>query len=328
MSNFYLPEIEYYLNILIVLLLIGYFTVNYFIGYSIGKIQYINKVFNFKKFWLYVIFLPLIITIIIAIFSSDTFSIVLGKYLFTTIIASLTILMLVFAGTKQLIKQYKIVKFYNEYGLAIIILIITSIYYYNYQFVKNKNVIVEVVINNVSIDTIQYKNERKEATKKYIKSLKEKEEDIINNFDKLSKQYKNEINILEENKDLIKTFYDELNDIKEKNVQLTNELLKVNENLTINESKNKKNYNHIQLILNNLNQINTTISTINLTNIKNKDKIISQQRDIDKIKYIQLRLSKNDKNYKQLKKELNIVNKKIKNKKNKKLVKDNNSTTK
>ena len=109
---------------------------------------------------------------------------------------------------------------------------------------------------------------------------------------------------------------------------MTNELLKVNENLTINESKNKKNYNHIQLILNNLNQINTTISTINLTNIKNKDKIISQQRDIDKIKYIQLRLSKNDKNYKQLKKELNIVNKKIKNKKSKKLVKDNNSTTK
>lgn len=210
MNDFYLPDlfqtdtlsniiyssyIEDYF-IFFALLLSGYFAINYFTGYLIGKIPYINNVFNFKKFWLYIIIVPIIIIMAKAMFSTDTFNIFLGKYLFVTIIASLTMLILVYAGTKQLFQQYKIIQFYKDYSLSIIILILTSIYYYNYQFINNKNNVTQVIINNIDREITLLENEpnadyklaklivnyKVEATNRYINNLKIKEQNIINDF--------------------------------------------------------------------------------------------------------------------------------------------------
>lgn len=210
MNDFYLPDLfqtdtlsniiySSYIEdffIFFALLLSGYFAINYFTGYLIGKIPYINKVFNFKKFWLYIIIVPIIIIMAKAMFSADTFNIYLGKYLFVTIIASLTMLILIYAGTKQLFQQYKIIQFYKDYSLSIIILIATSIYYYNYQFVNDKNDVIQDIINNIDREITQLEKEpnadyklaklivnyKVEAINRYINNLKIKEQNIINSF--------------------------------------------------------------------------------------------------------------------------------------------------
>ena len=178
------------------LLLSGYFAISYFTGYLIGKIPYINKVFNFKKFWLYIIIVPIIIIMAKAMFNTDTFNIFLGKYFIVTIIASLTMLIFVYAGTKQLFQQYKIIQFYKDYSLSIIILIVTSVYYYNYQFINNKNDAIQLIINKIDREITKLENEpnadyklaklivnyKVEATNRYINNLKIKEQNIINGF--------------------------------------------------------------------------------------------------------------------------------------------------
>jgi len=187
------------------LLLSGYFVINYFIGYLIGKIPYINNIFNFKKFWLYIISMPIIIVIAKAMFSDDIFNIFLGKYLFVTIIVSLAMLILVYSGTKRLFQQYKIIQFYKDYSLSIIILIAASIYYYNYQFINNKNDVIQVLINKIDREITRLEKEpnadyklaklivsyKVEAINGYINNLKIKEQNIINNFNTKIATYDN-----------------------------------------------------------------------------------------------------------------------------------------
>ena len=187
------------------LLLSGYFVINYFIGYLIGKIPYINNIFNFKKFWLYIISMPIIIVIAKAMFSDDIFNIFLGKYLFVTIIVSLAMLILVYSGTKRLFQQYKIIQFYKDYSLSIIILIAASVYYYNYQFINNKNDVIQVLINKIDREITRLEKEpnadyklaklivsyKVEAINGYINNLKIKEQNIINNFNTKIATYDN-----------------------------------------------------------------------------------------------------------------------------------------
>jgi hypothetical protein len=379
MNDFYLPSlfpIEILNNIIyssyikdyfifFTLLLSGYFAINYFTGYILGKIPYINKMFNFKVFWSYIIITPIIIIMAKALFSNGILNIFLGKYLFITIISSLTILIFVYSGTKQFFKQYKIIQFYKDYSLSIIIIILTNIYYYNSYFIKDKNEAIQVIINKVDSKIKQLKKENNsdyklakliinyklQATNRYIDKLKIKEQTIINDFnnkiskydekyitlsnkidnsnklisdletnyknkiniidnqideeklrleaiykewknnvnnninhlDKLSKQYKKEIDTLETNKNLIKHFQNKLDLLKQRNSEMRVELLQTNDLISQNKDELTKNYNFTKNISNDLNKTNVTVISISTINSQNRNKIDKNTKDINSI---------------------------------------------
>jgi len=359
------------------LLLSGYIALDYFLGFLIGKIPYVNKLFKFKKFLSFLVILPLLIILIKIILNIDSSSIFLEKFLFITIFSSLSTLLFIYAGTKGLFKNdYGLIRFYKDYTIAIAIVILSSFYYYKTQANNNLNTVSEAIKNNIhkemmylqntndvdyrlselivnyyvkSIDNytnrlerqekkiinnfdkkiIDYDNKYIELTEKITNSNKlianleltyknkikivDKEIDEeklrlksiyeewknnvvtnIDNLDKLSKQYKLEIEALNNNKDLITHIQDELKLVKQKNSKLNIELLKINDLIS-----------------------------------SNNDNINLQTKEISKIKTIQIQLNKNKKSIDLIKAEVDRINKLAIEKEKQDLAEeDNNSTVK
>jgi hypothetical protein len=394
------------------LLLSGYIAIDYFLGYLIGKIPYINKVFNFKKFLSFLIILPLVIILVKIILNIDSSNIFLEKFLFITIFSSLSTLLFIYAGTKGLLKNdYGLIRLYNDYTFAIVIIIFSSYYYYKTQANNNINSITKSIKNKIhkemmylqntndvdyrlselivnyyvkSIDSYTNRLERKEKkiindfnTKilnydnKYIelsekivnsnklitnleltyenkikivdKEIDEEKlrlkavyeewknnvESNINNLDKLSKKYKLEIEILENNKDLITHLQNELKLIKQKNSQLNIELLKVNDLISQNKNDIKNKDMLLEKLSNDVKKDTINMNLINEISSKNSINISNQIKEINKIKTIQVQLNKNKESLDLIKAEIDIVNKTL-NKKQKKnlIIEDNNSTVK
>jgi hypothetical protein len=120
---------EYY--IYFALLLSGYIAINYFLGYLIGKIPYVNKLFIFQRLLSFIVLLPLLIILVKIIFNIDSANIFLDKSLFIALFSSLSILLLIYAGTKGLLRNdYGIIEFFHDYTFTIMIIAISSYYYY------------------------------------------------------------------------------------------------------------------------------------------------------------------------------------------------------
>lgn len=192
----YSSYIEDYL-IYFALLLSGYIAITYFLGYLIGKIPYINKVFNFKKILSFFIILPFVIILVKIILNLDSSNIFLEKFLFITIFLSLSTLLFIYAGTKGLLQNnYGLIRLCIDYIFAINIIILSSLYYYKTQANNNINMVTKLIKNDIlkkinylqdtdDTDYILAKlivNYYVQSINNYTDKLKKKEKKIINNF--------------------------------------------------------------------------------------------------------------------------------------------------
>lgn len=214
-SSFFTPDIvlnivyssyiEDYL-ICFALLLSGYIAITYFLGYLIGKIPYINKVFNFKKILSFFIILPFVIILVKIILNLDSSNIFLEKFLFITIFLSLSTLLFIYAGTKGLSQNnYGLIRLCIDYTFAINIIILSSLYYYKTQANNNINRVTKSIKNNIlkEIKYLQATNDTdyilaKSIVNYYVQSinnytdrLEKKEKKIINNFNATITDYNN-----------------------------------------------------------------------------------------------------------------------------------------
>lgn len=214
-SSFFTPDIvlnivyssyiEDYL-ICFALLLSGYIAITYFLGYLIGKIPYINKVFNFKKILSFFIILPFVIILVKIILNLDSSNIFLEKFLFITIFLSLSTLLFIYAGTKGLSQNnYGLIRLCIDYTFAINIIILSSLYYYKTQANNNINRVTKSIKNNIlkEIKYLQATNDTdyilaKSIVNYYVQSinnytdrLEKKEKKIINNFNATITDYDN-----------------------------------------------------------------------------------------------------------------------------------------
>jgi hypothetical protein len=195
------------------LLLSGYIAIDYFLGYLIGKIPYINKLFNLKKFLSFLIILPLIIILVKIILNIDSSNIFLEKFLFITIFSSLSTLLFIYAGTKGLLKNdYGLIRLYNDYTFAIIIIIFSSHYYYKTQANNNidfatktiKNKIHQEVMYLQNTNDVDYRlselivNYYVKSIDSYTNRLERKEKKIINDFNTKIINYDNKYRELSE----------------------------------------------------------------------------------------------------------------------------------
>lgn len=192
----YSSYIEDYL-IYFALLLSGYIAITYFLGYLIGKIPYINKVFNFKKILSFFIILPFVIILVKIILNLDSSNIFLEKFLFITIFLSLSTLLFIYAGTKGLLQNnYGLIRLCIDYIFAINIIILSSLYYYKTQANNNINMVTKLIKNDI-LKKIKYLQDTDDtdyilaklivnyyvqSINNYTDKLKKKEKKIINNF--------------------------------------------------------------------------------------------------------------------------------------------------
>ncbi len=192
----YSSYIEDYL-ICFALLLSGYIAITYFLGYLIGKIPYINKVFNFKKILSFFIILPFVIILVKIILNLDSSNIFLEKFLFITIFLSLSTLLFIYAGTKGLLQNnYGLIRLCIDYIFAINIIILSSLYYYKTQANNNINMVTKLIKNDI-LKKIKYLQDTDDtdyilaklivnyyvqSINNYTDKLKKKEKKIINNF--------------------------------------------------------------------------------------------------------------------------------------------------
>lgn len=201
----YSSYIEDYL-ICFALLLSGYIAITYFLGYLIGKIPYINKVFNFKKILSFFIILPFVIILVKIILNLDSSNIFLEKFLFITIFLSLSTLLFIYAGTKGLSQNnYGLIRLCIDYTFAINIIILSSLYYYKTQANNNINRVTKSIKNDIlkEIKYLQATNDTdyiltKSIVNYYVQSinnytdrLEKKEKKIINNFNATITDYDN-----------------------------------------------------------------------------------------------------------------------------------------
>ncbi len=192
----YSSYIEDYL-IYFALLLSGYIAITYFLGYLIGKIPYINKVFNFKKILSFFIILPFVIILVKIKLNLDSSNIFLEKFLFITIFLSLSTLLFIYAGTKGLLQNnYGLIRLCIDYIFAINIIILSSLYYYKTQANNNINMVTKLIKNDI-LKKIKYLQDTDDtdyilaklivnyyvqSINNYTDKLKKKEKKIINNF--------------------------------------------------------------------------------------------------------------------------------------------------
>jgi hypothetical protein len=143
---------DYY--IFFFLLLSGYIAIYYFLGYLFACIPYINKAFNFQKSLAFLVISPLLIILVKSLLLESSINIFLEKNLFITILFSLSILVFVYAGTKKLFnnEEYGLIKFYNDYALAIVIIIFSSYYYYKTQANNNIDFATQKIQNKIHKD--------------------------------------------------------------------------------------------------------------------------------------------------------------------------------
>ena len=203
---------DYY--IFFALLLSGYIAIVYFLGYLLGKIPYLNRLFNYKKFLTFLIILPLLIILVKLLLLQDGTNIFLEKFLFITIFTSFFILLFVYAGTKKLLKNnYGLIRFYNDYTFAIVVIIFSSYYYYKTQAISNLNYASKIIKNNIHKEMIQLQNINgidyrlsKLIVNYYVKSIDNytntlaiKEKKIIDDFNSKIINYDNQYILLSEN---------------------------------------------------------------------------------------------------------------------------------
>jgi hypothetical protein len=203
---------DYY--IFFALLLSGYIAIVYFLGYLLGKIPYINRLFNYKKFLTFLVILPLLIILVKLLLLQDGTNIFLEKFLFITIFTSFFILLFVYAGTKELLKNnYGLIRFYNDYTFAIVVIVFSSYYYYKTQAISNLNYATKIIKNNIHKEMIQLQNTNgmdyrlsKLIVNYYIKSIDNytntlavKERKIIDDFNSKIINYDNQYILLSEN---------------------------------------------------------------------------------------------------------------------------------
>ena len=286
------------------LLLIGYITINYFLGYLIGTIPYINKLFNFKKFLSFLVILPLVIILVKIILNIDSSNIFLEKFLFITIFSSLSTLLFIYAGTKGLLKNnYGLIRLYIDYTFAIIIIIFASYYYYKTQANNNINSIIESIKNNIHKEMMYLQNTNDvdyrlselivnyyvKSIDSYTNRLERKEQKIINNFNAKITEYDNKYIKLSEkitssNKLIINLETSYANKIKIVDKEIDEEKLRLKAIYA--EWKN-----NIENNINNLDKLSKQYQLEIDTLEDNKDLIIHLQNELKLIKQRNSKLS-------------------------------------
>jgi len=286
------------------LLLIGYITINYFLGYLIGTIPYINKLFNFKKFLSFLVILPLVIILVKIILNIDSSNIFLEKFLFITIFSSLSTLLFIYAGTKGLLKNnYGLIRLYIDYTFAIIIIIFASYYYYKTQANNNINSIIESIKNNIHKEMMYLQNTNDvdyrlselivnyyvKSIDSYTNRLERKEQKIINNFNAKITEYDNKYIKLSEkitssNKLIINLETSYANKIKIVDKEIDEEKLRLKAIYA--EWKN-----NIENNINNLDKLSKQYQLEIDTLEDNKDLIIHLQNELKLIKQKNSKLS-------------------------------------
>lgn len=119
---------EYYM--LFLLMIIGYFTIDYFAGYITGKIHFVKKIFNYRKTLSVLIILPIFIDAISVIYSLVSTDLGAEEFMFTSIWASVSSMLFIYAGSKQHFeKSYDIKKLFADYAYPIGIISFVSIVY-------------------------------------------------------------------------------------------------------------------------------------------------------------------------------------------------------
>ena len=200
---------DYY--IFFALLLSGYIVINYFLGYLIGKLPYVNKLFIFQRFLSFVVLLPLLIVLVKIIFNIDSANIFLEKFLFISIFSSLSILLFIYAGTRGLLRNdYGIIKLFRDYTLTIIIIALSSHYYYKKYIQYNiysatrtiKSKILKEMMYLQTSHNADYRltklivNYYVKSIDSYTARLETREREIINNFNVEIENYDNKYNEL------------------------------------------------------------------------------------------------------------------------------------
>jgi len=200
---------DYY--IFFALLLSGYIVINYFLGYLIGKLPYVNKLFIFQRFLSFVVLLPLLIILVKIIFNIDSANIFLDKFLFITLFSSLSILLFIYAGTKGLLRNdYGIIELFRDYTFTIVIIALSSHYYYKKYIQYNiysatrtiKSKILKEMMYLQTSHNADYRltrlivNYYVKSIDSYTARLETREREIINNFNVEIENYDNKYNEL------------------------------------------------------------------------------------------------------------------------------------
>lgn len=187
------------------LITLGYFVVIYFIGYIIGSIPFIKKIFSKTNIVSVLIWLPILIGIYKVIFNVDNANYFLEQYLFMIIFLSMTALTFIYSGTKQLYSDFSFMLFTKLYKFTIITILIICFFYAKNYFTKNYNFIETELRNEVFNDlrNIKINNQSlyriaktmsthyMRSTNKQLRIIDNEKERILLSFEQKMKSYDN-----------------------------------------------------------------------------------------------------------------------------------------
>jgi hypothetical protein len=192
---------DYY--VFFILLVSGYFVLVYFLAYILGHIPFIKNIFFKNTFLSVVILLPIFYGILKILFNIEYATYFMEERLFVILFLSISLLVFVYAGLKQINSDLTFINIVYLYRVPIVFILITTIFYAKNYFDKNYSFINSKIKNDIyhELHYIKVNNERVydlaqimtnvyiNSTNSEIKKLNYEKNEIINSFNEQINEY-------------------------------------------------------------------------------------------------------------------------------------------
>jgi len=138
---------DYYVFFL--LLVSGYFVLVYFLAYILGNIPFIKNIFSKSNFLSVLIMLPIFYGVYKILFNIDYAKFFMEEKLFLILFLSISLLVFVYSGSKQINSDFKSINIINLYRVPIIFILLVTVFYAKNYFDKNYSFINSEIKNEI-----------------------------------------------------------------------------------------------------------------------------------------------------------------------------------
>lgn len=186
--------------ILFVIFSLGCISASYLIGSLLGKIPIINKIFTSSLLTNLIIFVPLIFIVKSIIHKSNNYTLLYEKYLFSVVVSTILLLILVFNARRQIIDNQD---FFKKHILSILMICAISVLYFQTTYSKNveslSNKIIERIelLKKANVKGIEIAelviNYYIHASNQKIREFQAEQEKTITNYDKKFIEYEDRL---------------------------------------------------------------------------------------------------------------------------------------